>query len=184
MIDIFKAYGYESTTFIPFTDYLKTLETDDYIQISYQEKNGYQEFNLTYKDELVDVLGLKERDYEWITIYRTNSKGEVYEQIEFMIYLPNCELDQDHNRIVQYSAHFDDETYSRIVWSSFFYKDNKYLQGKRELRKITIEDLAKIFYSKTMNLTELVSLADQKIEEFASKISLKEDEVKELKLEY
>ena len=49
---------------------------------------------------------------------------------------------------------------------------------------VTDEDLSKIFYSKTMNLSELVTLADSKIFEFYEIKTLIGEEVKELILEY
>lgn len=89
-----------------------------------------------------------------------------------------------YNRIIKYSAHFEDEEFTRMVTSNFSYQDNNFLNGWRELRKFEVQDLDKVMYCKDMNLTELTMMADKKISEFYEAISLRGDEVKELKLEY
>ncbi len=184
MLKIFKDKNYEATNFSPFIYYLNILEESGYNTMSYLSEKDSDKIVLTYDNEKIEILGKKTREYEWICIYKFNANNEKYEQIEFMIYLPSSNTLEKHNRIIKYAAHLEDELYSRLVWSSFYYKDNEYLKGKRELRKITVEDLSKIFYSKTMNLSELVTLADSKIFEFYEIKTLIGEEVKELILEY
>lgn len=184
MLELFIQGNYEACNFLPFYDYINGLENVFLSKITHHVDSGCLNINIELNQEEIKIIGTKERDYEWITVYKINSKGETYEQIEFMIYTNQNERDKEYNRIIKYSAHLDDSSFSHLVWSSYFYLDNQYLNGKRELRKISIEDLPKIFYSKTMNLTELVSLADSKIFEFYEVKTLIGDEVKELKLEY
>lgn len=183
MLEIFIEKNYEAPSFLPFTEYITTLENSDFINKTYKSENGYDEIKLTYENgEIFTVLGSKEKDYEWITIYKINAQGEHYEQIEFMIYTKPSE--KEHNRIIHYSAHFEDELYSRIVKSTYYYQDNELINGTENKRKIDIEELPKIFYIKSMNLAELVSLADEKIYEFYEVITILGKEVKELRLKY
>lgn len=183
MLEIFKEKKYETSSFSPFIEYLKLLEGTDNISETFKNECSHDEITLKYENgESITILGIKEKDYEWTTIYKINAKGEHYEQIEFMVYTKPTE--KRYNRIIIYSAHFEDELYSYIAGSTYYYQDNELIDGMENKRKIELEELPKIFYSKSMNLKELISLADDKIYEFYEVITLLGQEVKELRLKY
>ncbi|MDE6292877.1 MAG: hypothetical protein K2L98_04265 [Bacilli bacterium] len=187
MTDLLRKNKYELLDFEPFTDYIAFLETQGYEFVSESASNGWVEYIAQCEDHELKILSIKDQEKEWITVYKTRNELERFEQVEFMLFNENYMKNygkKKYNRIIKYSAHFEDEEFTRMVTSNFSYKDNIFLNGWRELRKFEVQDLDKVMYCKDMNLTELTMMADKKISEFYEVISLRGDEVKELKLEY
>lgn len=187
MTDLLIKNKYELLEFEPFTDYIAFLETQGYEFVSESEINGWVEYIAKCEDHELKILSMKDKEKEWITVYKTRNENERFEQVEFMLFNENYMKSygpKKYNRIIKYSAHFEDEEFTRMVTSNFSYQDNNFLNGWRELRKFEVQDLDKVMYCKDMNLTELTMMADKKISEFYEAISLRGDEVKELKLEY
>lgn len=184
MLNLLQEQNYDVLTFTPFVDYVKTLDEGNYQLISNEIDNYFQTIIASNGEEFIKILMFKDKEKEWVSIYRYYEEGYTFEKVEFMHF--NDEhmesMKEDYNNVIKYSAHLDDETYSRVICSAFSYKDNELLGGWREKRKIAIEDLPKIYY-KGMNLTELIGIADDKIFEFYEVISEKE-EVNKLILEY
>ncbi len=187
MIDLLIKNNYELLQFAPFTDYIAFLETQGYEFVSESESHGGVEYKAQCEDHELKILSMKDDEKEWITVYKMRDDGEHFEQVEFMLFNEHYMKkygEKDYNRIIKYSAHFEDDEFTRLVTSAFSYKDNNFLGGWRELRKFEVQDLDKVMYCKDMNLSELTMMADQKISEFYEVISLRGKEVKELKLEY
>lgn len=186
MIRLLKENNFDIMEFQPFLDYINYLETQGYEQTNESSKYGWIEENYQNEEYNLKILSFKDEEKEWVTVnkYKNNIK---IEQVEFVTFTETYCLqskNHDYNRLIEYSAHFEDEEFTRMVCSAFWYKDNNYLSGWRELRKFDVIDLGKVLYSPQMNLKELTSMADDEITEFYEVISLKEDEVKELKLNY
>ncbi len=187
MLKFLTKNNYELLKFEPFTDYIAFLETQGYEFVSESERNGWVEYIAQCEDHELKILSLKDPDKEWVTVYKTRDGIERFEQVEFMHFTEDYMKkygEKDHNRIIKYCAHFEDEEFTRMVTSGYFYKDNNFLKGWRELRKFEVQYLDEVMYCKDMNLSELTMMADEKISEFYEVISLRGEEVKELKLEY
>ena len=187
MLDLLIKNNYELLQFEPFIDYIAFLEKQGYEFVSESERNDWVEYIAKVEDHELKILSMKDKDKEWITVYKTRDGYERFEQVEFMLFNENYMKnygEKYYNHIIKYSAHFEDEKFTRMVCSSFFYKENTFLDGWRELRKFDVQDLDKVMHSKRMNLSELTMWADKKISEFYEVISLRGEEVKELKLEY
>lgn len=187
MVELLKQKKYDIVNFEPFIECINELEKLEYTFISVKEEYDWIEEWYEGYDHSLEILTFKDKEKEWISIYKFHDQDERFEQIEFMIFNENyCKSyhQQDYNCVVYYAAHFEDEQYTRMVCSGYTYKDSKLIKGWRELRKFDVNDLDKVMYSKSMNLKELTIMADDKITEFCEVISLKKEEVKELKLEY
>lgn len=187
MIELLKKQNYDILKFQPFIDYIAFLETQGYEFVSEKEEYDWVEYLAKGKNHELKILSMKDKKKEWVTIYKTKNENERFEQVEFMFFNENYMKicgEQDYNYIVQYAAHFEDDEFTRMVCSAYKYKNNNLLNGWRELRKFDVQDLNEVMYSKMMNLTELILWADKKIFEFYEVITLKGEEVKELKLEY
>lgn len=183
MIRLLKEKNYNIMQFQPFLDYIDFLESQGYTQNTELEEYDWIEEKYNNEDVELKILSYKNQEKEWVTILKTKNNVKI-EQIEFMAYNEYyCQkLNQDYNRVIKYAAHFEDEEFTRMVCSTFRYRDNNYLDGWRELRKFEVADLDKVMYSKQMNLMELILWVYKNIAEFYEVISLKE--VKELKLNY
>lgn len=187
MIQLLKKHNYDILKFQPFIDYMAFLKKQRYVFISKEEEYEWIEYIAKLMDHKLKILSMKDKEKEWISFYKIRNEDEYFEQVEFMLFNENYMKfygKKECNHIIKYSAHFEDEEFTRMVCSNYLYKDNTLLKGWRELRKFAVEDLDKVMYSKSMNLTELVFWADKKIFEFYEVKTLKGDEVKELKLEY
>ena len=187
MLNLLIKNEYELLNFLPFTDYIAFLETQGYEFASESESNGFVEYIAQCADHKLKILSTKDKEKEWITFYKIREDGEHFEQVEFMLfneYYMKTFGEKDYNRVIKYCAHFEDEEFTRMVTSGYSYQNNDFLGGWRELRKFEVQDLDKVMYSKSMNLSELTMMADDKISEFYEVISLRGEEVKELKLEY
>lgn len=186
MVELLKEKNYDVMNFKPFIDYIAYLESRKYSPLTVEEKYGWIDEKYEGENHILQILTFKDKEKEWVSIYKYKNQREKFEQIEFMTFNEKYfELNdsQDSNRVIYYAAHFEDEQFTRMVCSGYAYQDNELLDGWRELRKFAVEDLEKVMYSKSMNLTELTGIADEKISEFYEVISLKE-EVKKLKLGY
>lgn len=186
ILELIKKQNVEILKFSPFLDYVSQLQKEGIEFVSYESDSWYQKIIFQNSYYKLEICAIKEDNYEWISFYKYKN-DEKYEQIEFMAYTKAYQEftgTKDHNRIIKYSAHFDDEEFTKMVYAVYSYQDNNFLGGFRNLRKFAVQDLYKVMYSKNMNLTELVGIADKKITKFYEIIDLKVDEVKELKLEY
>ncbi|MCH5166819.1 MAG: hypothetical protein J1F35_02905 [Erysipelotrichales bacterium] len=185
MLENISKVHYKILEFLPFVDYIKSLDNFKCTLISDEEKYDWRTIEYQIENEFIKILILKDKEKEWVGVYRSNSQKVCYEQIDFLIYTEENRKYNglEYNNVIRYSAHFDDEKYSKLVTSAFTYLDNEYLTGWRQKRKIAIEDLSKIITDE-MNLSELIMRAEQKLLDFYEAINLEEGEVHKLVLGY
>lgn len=185
MLETISNKDYKILEFIPFVEHVKSLEMFENKLLKDEEKNGWHNLIYQFKDYFIKIIILKDKEKEWICFYKYKEERWNFEQIDFMLYTDSYHEDDslEYNNVIKYSAHIDDDKFSRLVTSGYTYKDNEYLCGWREKRKIDIEDLSKII-TWGMNLTELTSRAEKNYLDFYEAISLKDDEVPKLILGY
>ena len=185
MLETISSKNYKVLEFILFVEYVQSLELVAKQLLKDEEKNGLRELIYKFEDYFMKILILKDKEKEWVCFYKYKEERFNFEQIDFMLYTDSYHEDGilKYNNVIYYSAHFDDDKFSRLVTSGYTYKDNEYLCGWREKRKIDIEDLSKII-TWGMNLTELTSRAEKNYLDFYEAISLKDDEVPKLILGY
>ena len=187
MVELLKQGNYDVTHFQPFMEYIKSLEQIGYKLLSVEEGHEFIDEKYEGENHTLEILTMKNKNEEWVSIYKYKNQHERFEQIEFMTFSDEYFAfygPKNYNQIINYSAHFEDEQFASIVCSCYSYKDNQLIDGWRKLRKFDVRELEKVMYSKSMNLKELTMMADEKISEFKESISLKGDKVKELKLGY
>lgn len=191
MLESIRKRKYKVLEFLPFVDYVKNFDNIEKVLIKEESKayrNNSSCLKLIYKlnDEYIKILIYKDKEKEWASFYKYREERWNYEQIEFLLDTEGYRLEDgiEYNNVIKYSAHLDDENYSKIVNSTFTYKDNEYLCGWREKRKIDINDLPKVVLGMGMNLTELVMRAEKAFLDFYEAITLKEGEVPKLVLGY
>ena len=185
LLETIMKIDYVACEFEEFINYIKSL--DEYDTTLIKDDNNKTGRTIEYQvgDEFFKIIILKDSKKEWISFYRYDKNKVNYEEIAFLIFT-NENIKEDgieYNRVIRYSAHFDDDKYSKIITSASTYLDNKYICGWRQKRKISIEDLSKIFIDNRA-ISELPSRAEEKMLDFYEAIDLKEGEVKHLVLGY
>ena len=185
MLETISNKDYKVLEFIPFIEYVKSLEMLENKLLKDEEQYGWRELIYQFNDYFIKILIFKDNEKEWICFYKYKEERWNFEQIDFMLYTDSYHEDDslEYNNVIKYSAHIDDDKFSKLVTSAFTYKDNEYLCGWRQKRKIDIEDLQKIIIW-GMNLTELTMRAEDKLLDFYEAITLYEDEVPKLILGY
>lgn len=112
------------------------------------------------ENELMEIIYIKISKGKWWSIYRYHSDGTKYEQIDLLLF---DEIKENgYNRVIKFSGHMEDDNYSYITCSGFSYLDNEFIRSWKQTRVVPIQDLCEIQYSKDMNLTELICMADDK----------------------
>ena len=190
MLENISKKNYKALKFKPLVDYIKSLEKFNSLLIKDEEiifSQGDSSYELIYKinEEYMNIIILKDCEKEWISFYRYDRNDICYEEIVFLIFTSEKRKEDgiEYNNVIRYSAHFEDELYSKLITSAYTYLDNKYINGWRQKRKISIEDLKKIFVDNRA-VSELPSRAEEKMLDFYEAIDLKEGEVKQLVLGY
>lgn len=191
MFETISKREYKVLEFSPFIDYVKSYDKCDKVLLKEEFKiysKGESCLKLVYQlnDEFIKILIYKDKEKEWASFYKYKEERWNYEQIEFLLDTEGYRIEDgiEYNNVIKYSAHLDDSEFSKIVNSAFTYKDNEYLCGWRQKRKIDIHDLPKVVVSSGINLTELVMRAERELLDFYEAISLKEGEVSKLVLGY
>lgn len=117
----------------------------------------------------------------WWSIYRHHADGTCYEQIDVLLY--DEIQDNGYNRIIRYCGHIEDDIYSHIMSSCFSYLDDTFVRSWQDIRVVPRSDLVNIQYSKSMNLSELIGMADLKSSKIIKKEERENVQILALKLE-
>lgn len=158
MIQVIKKLDTSLLDFPPVIEYLRQFEKWEIVNEDIKEDNG--EVNILSENELIRKIYLKMSTGKWGSIYRYHSDGIKYEQIDAILF---DEIKENkYNKIIKFSGHIEDDTYSYITCSSFSFLNNEVIYSWKETRVVPVQDLYKIQYSKDMNLTELVLMTDNK----------------------
>lgn len=131
--------------------------------------------------ELMKLVYLDISYAKWWSAYREHPDGTRYEQVDVIIY-HEIKDHRYYNRVIKYSSHIEDETFSYISCAGFSCFDEEIVSSWQEKRVVPIEDLSKIQYSKKMNLTELIGMTDDKSSHIIKKESLKNQKMLVLSL--
>lgn len=185
MLETISKVNYVALGFKEFTDYVKSLDKLETILNKDETNAGGRVIEYQVADEFYEIIILKDNEKEWISFYRFDSNKINYEEVVFLIYTDENRKEDgiEYNMIIRYSAHFDDNKYSKLITSAYTYLDDKYISGWRQKRKIDIEDLPKIFIDNRA-VSELPSRAEDIMLDFYEAIDFKEGEVKKLILGY
>ena len=158
MIQVIKKLDSSLLDFPPVIEYLRQFEKCEIVNEDIKEDNC--EVNISSENELIRIIYLKMSTGKWWSIYRYHSDGIKYEQIDAILF---DEIKENkYNKIIKFSGHIEDDTYSYITCSSFSFLNNEVIYSWKETRVVPVQDLYKIQYSKDMNLTELVLMTDNK----------------------
>lgn len=187
MIDIISNKKYELLGFIPFMEYLKKLEQENFSLLSDTEEYEWRELIFQNDVEFLEILIFTDSEKEWISIYKFQEKHYKYMKIEFYLYNKR-EIEfykPKYNRVIKFASYSLEGNYAKLITSGFGYQNNEYIinSGWRHKRKIKIEDLRKIIIS-DMNLQELIMRAENNNLIFYENIDEKDGEVQKLKLTY
>lgn len=139
--------------------YLEQFSNYEVIKEDLQSDNG--EIRLICGKELIILIYLKITNGKWWSIYRYHENGIKYEQIDCIMY--DQVKDRKYDQVIKYAGHIEDDSYSYIICSSFVYLNQKLKTSLsfKKTRVVPIYDLDKIQYTKNMNLTELIIMADK-----------------------
>ena len=158
MIQVIKKLDTSLLDFPPVIEYLRQFEKWEIVNEDIKADNG--EVNISSENELIRIIYLKMSTGKWWSIYRYHSDGIKYEQIDAILF---DEIKENkYNKIIKFSGHIEDDTYSYITCSSFSFLNNEVIYSWKETRVVLVQDVYKIQYSKDMNLTELVLMTDNK----------------------
>ena len=148
--------------------YLSQLKKYQIISEEISQDDG--EINILFENELITIIYIKISGGKFLSIYRYHSDGTKYEQIDSILY---DEIKENgYNRVIKFSGHEEDDNYSYITCSCFSYINNEYIRSWKKTRVVPIQDLDKIQYCKSMNLTELICMTESK----SNNIIRKEDQ--------
>ncbi len=152
----------------PILEYLNQFEEYIIKNEGIETDNG--EIDILSGNELIKIMFIKISVGKWWSIYRYHPDGTKYEQIDAMIY--DRIKENGYNRVIKFSGHLEDNDYSYITCSGFSLRNHEVIRSWKQYRVVPIQDLPKIQYSKDMNLTELICMADDK----SSNITRKEEQ--------
>lgn len=158
MIQVIKKLDSSLLDFPPVIEYLKQFKNGNIVSEDIGVDSG--EIDITSENELIRMIYLKMSTGEWWSIYRYHLNGMKYEQIDAILF--NELQENRYNKVIKFSGHVEDDTYSYITCSNFSFLNNEIIHGWKETRVVPVQDLYDIQYSKDMNLTELVLMADNK----------------------
>ena len=179
MIQVIKKLDTSLLDFPPVIEYLRQFEKWEIVNEDIKADNG--EVNISSENELIRIIYLKMSTGKWWSIYRYHSDGIKYEQIDAILF---DEIKENkYNKIIKFSGHIEDDTYSYITCSSFSFFNNEVIHSWKETRVVPVQDLCKIQYSKDMNLTELVLMTDNKSQNIIKQENQQDIKTLVLKLE-
>ncbi len=179
MIQVIKKLDTSLLDFPPVIEYLRQFEKWEIVNEDIKEDNG--EVNILSENELIRIIYLKMSTGKWWSIYRYHSDGIKYEQIDAILF---DEIKENkYNKIIKFSGHIEDDTYSYVTCSSFSFFNNEVIHSWKETRVVPVQDLCKIQYSKDMNLTELVLMTDNKSQNIIKQENQQDIKTLVLKLE-
>lgn len=179
MIQVIKKLDISLLDFPPVIEYLRQFEKWEIVNEDIKEDNG--EVNILSENELIRIIYLKMSTGKWWSIYRYHSDGIKYEQIDAILF---DEIKENkYNKIIKFSGHIEDDTYSYVTCSSFSFFNNEVIHSWKETRVVPVQDLCKIQYSKDMNLTELVLMTDNKSQNIIKQENQQDIKTLVLKLE-
>lgn len=160
-------------------EYLRQFKEYKIINTDIDEDTS--EINIISSNELIKIIYIKISSGKWWSIYRYNSDGMKYEQIDSIFF---DEVKKNgYNRIIKFSGHMEDDFNSYITCSCFSFLDNEFISSWKKTRVVPIKDLYEIQYSKDMNLTELIFMTDNKSNNIIKKEEQKDIKTLVLKLE-
>lgn len=179
MIQVIKKLDTSLLDFPPVIEYLRQFEKWEIVNEDIKEDNGG--VNILSENELIRIIYLKMSTGKWWSIYRYHSDGIKYEQIDAILF---DEIKENkYNKIIKFSGHIEDDTYSYVTCSSFSFFNNEVIHSWKETRVVPVQDLCKIQYSKDMNLTELVLMTDNKSQNIIKQENQQDIKTLVLKLE-
>jgi len=146
------------------TEYLKQFE--NYELISEDITNNDAEICISCGEEIIKIYLDTIVNGKFLSIYRYHSNGVKYEQIDVVFYNKD---NNKYDRVIKYSGHVEDDNFSYIVCSGFSYLNNEIIRSWKKTRVVPISDLELIQYSKDMNLTELILMANEKSQNIVEK---------------
>lgn len=168
MIQVIKKLDSSLLEIQPIMKYLGQFKKWKIINEDIGIDNG--EVDILSENELIKIIYIKISEGKWWSIYRYHLDDTKYEQIDLILY---DEIKENgSNRIIKFSGHIENDNYSYITCSSFSYLDDEFIRSWKKSRVVPIQDLCEIQYSKDMNLTELIYIADKK----SNNIIKKEDQ--------
>ena len=179
MIQVIKKLDTSLLDFLPVIEYLRQFKKWKIVNEDIKKGNG--EVNILSEHELIRIIYLKMSAGKWWSIYRYHSNGIKYEQIDAILF---DEIKENkYNKIIKFSGHIEDDTYSYVTCSSFSFVNNEVIHSWKETRVVPVQDLCKIQYSKDMNLTELVLMTDNKSQNIIKQENQQDIKTLVLKLE-
>ncbi len=178
MIEVIKKLDSSLLEIQPMIDYLRQFEKGKIVSEEIETDNG--EVKMLCEEEFIRIIFLKITYGTWWSFYRYHFDGTKYEQVDAILY--DKPKENGCNRNIKFSGHIEDNDYSYITCSSFCYFNSDLLWSWKQTRVVPIQDLCKIQYSKSMNLTELVCMTDAKSSNIIKKKEQKNLKVLDLKL--
>ena len=158
MIQVIKKLDSSLLEIQPIMEYLREFKKWQIVNEDIEVDNG--KIDILSENELIEIIYIKISKGKWWSIYRYHSDGTKYEQIDLLLF---DEIKENgYNRVIKFSGHMEDDNYSYITCSGFSYLDNEFIRSWKQTRVVPIQDLCEIQYSKDMNLTELICMADDK----------------------
>lgn len=149
-------------------EYLSQFE--GYIIKSKDIEPNTGEISAFSKNDFVKIVFLTIIGGKWWSIYRYHSDGTKYEQVDVIMY---DEIKKDgYNNVIKFSGHQEDDNCSYITCLGVSLLNNKIIKSWKQYRVVPVQDLPIIQYVKSMNLTELILMTDDK----SSDILKKEEE--------
>ena len=179
MVQAIKKLDSSLLDFPPVIEYLRQFEKCEIVNEDIKEDNG--EVNISSESELIRIIYLKMSTGKWWSIYRYHSNGIKYEQIDAILF--NELKENRYNKVIKFSGHVEDNAYSYITCSNFSFLNNEVIHSWKETRVVPVQDLYEIQYSKDMNLTELVLMADNKSQNIIKQENQQDIKALVLKLE-
>lgn len=140
----------------PIIEYLSAFENYEVLETNIDEEMG--NISLLCNGEIIAIYFINVKYARWWSIYKYHEDDTIYEQIDAILF--NEKQEASYNRMIKFAGHIEDDNYSYLTVSCYSYLDDKFIRSWKHIRKIKIEDLNLVQYSKHMNLTELISLVD------------------------
>lgn len=168
MEDLIKMIDNSLLEIKPFMEYLEVFK--DYIVVKKDIQSDMSRIDILCGEEIIVITFLNCGYAKWWDISKYHSDGTKYEQTEIQLF--NEVQDGKYNRVIYFSGHSEDDTFSHIIWSGYRFLNDKLVTGRQETRVVPKKDLEKIQYDKDMNLKELVGMADDKSDQIINKRSL------------
>lgn len=179
MMQVVKRLDSSLLDFPSIIEYLRQFVQGKIVSEDIEVNNG--EVDVLSDNELIRIIYLKMSSGKWWSIYRYHPDGTKYEQIDAILF--NETRENSYNKVIKFSGHTEDDTYSYITCSSFSFLNNEVVHSWKENRVVPVQDIYEIQYSKDMNLTELVLMTDNKSHTIVKKESQQDIKTLVLRLE-